>query len=145
MNTPQDILIFICACTGLIIALYFTLIYYGLISPEATWLPTICRMDEKSCSAVIHAPAARVLKIAPNFIFGIIYYVLCIITRWVDLHISTTDLSAHDILLMLSWSVVGLSLYLLYDLFFVIKMNCPLCFTAHALNITIALTLTFGY
>src|SRR5438552_18652203 len=58
---------------GLYIAAYFTLVYYGLISANTRLMPSVCRLEERTCQTVLGTRHARVFG-APNSLLGILYY-----------------------------------------------------------------------
>jgi uncharacterized membrane protein len=47
-------------------------------------------------------------------------------------------------LTIVAWGTVAFGVYLVWSLVFVIRVPCSLCFVAHALNLVIALVLTWG-
>lgn len=130
---------------GFLISLYFTLVYYKMITPSSPIIPSFCRMDEQSCVTIIHSPPAHLLKIAPNFVLALFYYT-ALITGTILNHIRATTLNELMIvMIVISWLVVGASLHLTHQLIFVMKTHCPLCFTSHIVNLGIAVALSVGY
>lgn len=135
-------LIFVLALAGLIISLYFTLAYYGRIR-KAHWIPEVlCAREGSSCVTVLQTPYARVLGI-PNSLLGIIYYILVMawaLKDWstpVDLYIRGAHLVLGNpvrLLIALSAATVILGFYLIYALRRWLRVDCPLCYTAHAIN-----------
>ncbi len=116
---------------GFLISLYFTAVYYGYMKGSNALLPkNIC--SKSSCTSVLATPFARVFKI-PNFVLGMMYYVLVMIFSFGGV--------GWEIIL-LSWFFVGFSLYLAYVLIVKLKTPCMLCYAAQTINIIIALMLT---
>jgi uncharacterized membrane protein len=66
------------AAVGLYIAVYFTLVYYGVLEPGTTLMPRVCRLDERTCQTVLSTRFARVFGV-PNSRLGVLYYA-CVIT-----------------------------------------------------------------
>jgi len=50
--------------------------------------------------------------------------------------------SARALSLILAWLSLGVSVYLVAQLLFVLKRNCPLCLRAHSLNLALTLAVT---
>jgi uncharacterized membrane protein len=122
---------------GLYIAAYFTLVYYKIISANTKLMPNVCRLEEHSCQTVLGSRFARVFGV-PNSLLGVGYYV--IVTA-----VLLSGLSASGVtvgLLAVAWFTVALGVLLAYSLFFIIKIPCPLCLTAHTINLTLAILLT---
>ena len=127
---------------GLADALYFTLAYYGRVK-KARWVPQIlCAREGSSCVTVVQTPYARVFGV-PNSLLGIIYYVLLIVwglgSSWPDFWFvgwnrSLVDFSFFDFLILASIITMGLGFYLIYALRRKLHVDCPLCYTAHAIN-----------
>ncbi len=134
MNTVLLLL----ALSGLYISLYFTLVYYGKIRPEGGFVPAFCTLDEKDCQRVIVHPHARIFLV-PNFILGIVYYGLVLMVVFFG---GGPVLSGG--IMYASWLTVGVAFFLLYSLLYKVGMFCPLCLTAHGINILIACVLTYG-
>lgn len=132
-------LVLLSALIGLYISAYFTLVYYRKIKPDTLFIPAFCRLDENTCQLVIRHNDARVFWI-PNFVLGIVYYIMILLLLVVpDFAFLYTGL------LYVSWLNVALAIYLIHSLLFVVKILCPLCLAAHAVNIIIAFILTFWW
>ena len=58
---------------GLLISVYFTLVYYRLIAPDSRFLPRFCTLSEGSCRTILDAPQARLFGL-PNSLLGLVYY-----------------------------------------------------------------------
>ena len=128
------ILIFLLSLTGLWISVYFTGVYYKWFQPDVKWIPQVCRLDEKSCLNVLATPRAKLFGV-PNSAFGMCVYSFLIIGIFLPVP-GWTILS----LLLISAALLR-SVYLAYSLIFVTKISCPLCFTTHAINLTLFLLL----
>jgi len=124
---------------GLYISTYFTLVYYRKIKPDTRYIPAFCHLDEDACQLVIRHRNARVFRI-PNFVLGIVYYLLILL-----LLLMPEFAFLQTVLLYTSWLTVALAIYLVHSLVFVVKILCPLCMAAHAVNIVISIILTFWW
>jgi len=71
-------IIAILAIVGLAIASYFTAIAYHWVQPDASWIPTFCRMDEKTCASIVFTDEARVFGL-PNSLLGQLYYLTLLV------------------------------------------------------------------
>ncbi len=124
------------AIIGLSIASYFTAIAYHWVQPDASWIPTFCRMDEKTCASIVFTDEARVFGL-PNSVLGQLYY----LTLLVGVGLGAVEGALLYGLLAASTVTVGLALYLSYSLLFVLRVPCKLCFTTHGLNILLCVLL----
>ncbi len=135
------VLVVLLALAGLADALYFTFAYYGRVR-KARWVPEIlCAREGSSCVTVLQTPYARVFGV-PNSLLGIFYYLLLV--GWAVWARRLRVLRGGDIMEVLppSWMVlvvvsavtVGLGSYLIYALRRKLHTDCPLCYTAHAIN-----------
>jgi uncharacterized membrane protein len=125
------------AAVGFYIAAYFTLVYYGIVSASTKLMPSVCQLEEHSCQTVLGTSYARVFGV-PNSLLGVLYYltvIVLLITGSAGAFIAAATIAV-------AWFTVALGFYLIYSLFFVIKIPCPLCLTGHAINLTLALLLT---
>ena len=122
---------------GLYIAAYFTLVYYGSISANTRLMPSVCRLEERTCQTVLGTRYARVFGV-PNSLLGVLYYLTVIAI----LLMGWTVAPITGVLIAVAWFTVLLGLYLAYSLFFIIRIPCPLCLTGHAINLALAVLLT---
>ena len=123
-----ELLLTSCAFAGLGIASYFSLVYYRVIEADNRWVPSFCRMERGACMRILDTPQAKVLGV-PNSVLGMLYYgaILFIpIDRFEALFLVASIFS------------VGLGMYLVHALAVRLKTHCPLCYTAHAINLVIA-------
>ena len=136
------VLIVFLSFAGLADALYFTFAYYGRIR-KARWVPEIlCAREGSSCVTVVQTPYARVFGV-PNSLLGIVYYLLLIagamenwsfgINRYVHFARVAIPLGL-GLLIFLSAGTTILGFYLIYALRRKLHVDCPLCYTAHAIN-----------
>ncbi len=121
------------AAVGLMIASYFTAVRYRWVAPDVRWIPTFCRMDDKTCASVVFTPSAQVFG-PPNSLFGQIYYTALLVAVALD---AFGDLLVWQAFVAASIVTVGLALYLGYALLVVLRVPCPLCFTSHGINTVI--------
>jgi len=123
-----ELLLVSCALAGLSIALYFSLVYYGVIEADNRWIPSFCRMEKGACVRILDTPEAKLLGF-PNSVLGVIYY----------LAILFVPIDRYETLFLLASIVsVGLGMYLVRVLIARLKVHCPLCYTAHGINLVIA-------
>jgi uncharacterized membrane protein len=130
---------------GLADALYFTFAYYGRIK-KARWVPEIlCAREGSSCVTVVQTPYARVFGV-PNSLLGIAYYLLLIagaMSYWsfgIDLYVHSTYVVypfGLVLLIIISAGTTLLGFYLVYALRRKLHVDCPLCYTAHAINVAL--------
>ena len=130
---------------GLADSLYFTFAYYGRIR-KARWVPEIlCARESSSCVTVVQTPYARVFGV-PNSLLGIVYYLLLIagaVGNWsfgINVYVHLTRAVyplGLVILIIVSAGTTVLGFYLIYALRRKLNVDCPLCYTAHAINFTL--------
>jgi len=134
-------LICILSVAGLALSLYFTFAYYGRIK-KARWVPAIlCAREGSSCVTVVQTPYARVFGV-PNSLLGIVYYLLVIslvlrgMRKPIDVVLLRTYLiiAPVPVLILPGVATVLLGFYLIYALRRKLHIDCPLCYTAHAIN-----------
>ena len=125
------------AAIGLYIAGYFTLVYYGLLATNTKLMPSVCQLEERSCKTVLGTRYARVFGV-PNSLLGVLYYLMVITVVPGGFTASPVSVA----LIAVAWFTVALGLALVYSLFFIIKIPCPLCLTGHAINVTLAILVT---
>lgn len=136
--------IVVLALAGLADALYFTFAYYGRIR-KARWVPEIlCAREGSSCVTVVQTPYARVFGL-PNSLLGIVYYLGLIL--WAFSHrteqaaLSRPFAVFTDGLIIIAAGTAVLGGYLIYALRRKLGVDCPMCYTAHAINAAILLLL----
>ncbi len=120
------------ALAGLANALHFALAYYGRVK-KSRWVPEIlCAREGSSCITVLRTPYARIFNV-PNALPGIAYYLLLI---------GGVAAGRSFAFVWLPWLLIGasactviLSFYLMYALRRRLQTHCPLCYTAHAINV----------
>jgi len=133
-------LIFLLALLGLAIATYFTGVAYRLIPPDTRYIPRVCRLGEDTCRKVVDTPRARVFGV-PNSLLGMIYYVALMALAVAGTAPPWLDLAYR----LVAWGTVALGVFLTYSLLFITRVPCVLCFTSHALNLVIAIILTWAW
>jgi uncharacterized membrane protein len=124
----------ILAIAGGAISLYFTFVYAGKIPPGHWLVPPFCRMDDSSCSYVIHTREARIFGI-PNVVAGLLFYGIL----GIFVLSPTFEYTETIKMLLLTGSAVSvlLGIYLVYALFVTLKVRCTLCIIAHGINLAI--------
>jgi uncharacterized membrane protein len=120
-----------------LIATYFTAVSYRWIDPTAAWIPSFCRMGERTCSSIVFTPRARVLGI-PNSVLGQIFYLILVAGILGGFIFSSPFFYFY---LAGSLLTVLLGIYLTYSLLFLTRVPCKLCFTSHAINLAIFILL----
>lgn len=139
-NAAWSVLVGGLAAVGLYISLYFTLLTYGLISLHGAFVPKVCRLDEQSCASVVHTPAARLFAGIPNAVLGIGYYTV-ILVALVTGGWSRPGLLAA--LLVAGAVTIVVGVYLIVQLYRVMRVSCPLCVATHVINLLLAVM--FGW
>jgi uncharacterized membrane protein len=133
-------LAFVLALAGLADALYFTFTYYGRIK-RVRWVPEIlCAREGSSCVTVVQTRYARVFGV-PNSLPGIFFYVA--VGSWT---LTGGIVQARWLvwaLIAASAVAVALGFYLIYALRRILHTDCPLCYTAHAINAALLVLLIF--
>ena len=138
MNTVHYIVIAL-AAIGFYIASYFTLVYYELLAPSTRLMPSVCRLKDRTCQTVLTTKYARLFGV-PNSLLGILYYGAVIVivgSGW-------TGAPVGSALIVMAWLAVAVGFLLVYSLFFIIRIPCPLCLAGHTINLLLALFLTLG-
>ena len=149
MSRAVPILVIILALVGLADSLYFTFAYYGRIR-KARWVPEIlCAREGANCLTVLQTPYARVFGL-PNSLLGIVYY-LVLLAAMIENHFSRERWYVHStyfeipllkgLLILISAGTIVLGFYLIYALRRKLHIDCPLCYTAHAINVAILMLL----
>jgi len=141
-------LILILSLAGLLDALYFTLAYYGRVR-KARWVPEIlCAREDSSCVAVVRTLYARVFGL-PNSLLGSAYYLGLI--GWIlagggQASAAGPAVWLHGVwwlLVAASGVAVVLGFYLIHALWRILRVHCPLCYAAHAINLALMVLLIF--
>ena len=123
--------------TGFVISSYFTGAAYHRITPDTRWIPAVCRMDAQTCAAVVFARQARVFGV-PNSLLGQVFYAAVAVAAGVG---GLEHAVARVALTAASGGTVLLGLYLTWSLVVVLRVHCPLCYTAHVINLALFVTL----
>ena len=123
---------------GMLISVYFTLVIYHIMKPDARIVPLICRMEEGACFAIIDTRDARVFGV-PNAFLGILYYLSVIV--FVTMFQSDSESILYQVVVSISAGTVILGAYLTYALLLKLRTPCPLCFIGHGINLGIFLLL----
>ncbi len=121
------------AAVGLAIASYFTAVAWRWTTPDGRWIPSFCRLEERTCAAVVFTPSARVFG-PPNSLLGQVFYAALLAGAAFDW---LTDPRLRPLYLGASLVTVGLGVYLSYALLFVLRVPCRLCFASHGINAVI--------
>jgi uncharacterized membrane protein len=133
---------------GLADALYFTFAYYGRVR-NSRWVPQVlCAREGSSCVTVVRTPYGSVFGV-PNSLLGIVYYVLLLIWAVAGqstafgfrLGMTSYSITFTDLLIAASAVTVGLGFYLVYALRRILHTDCPFCYLAHAINLTLLVLL----
>ena len=132
-----SLLLVVLALAGFIISSYFTAVAYRWIRPDAAWIPSFCRLGEKTCATIVFTPRARVFGV-PNSVLGQLFYPL-ITAGTVEGFLFTFPI--FHLSLLASLVTVLLGLFLTYSLLFLTRVRCILCFTSHAINVVIFILL----
>jgi uncharacterized membrane protein len=88
--------------------------------------------------SVVQSERAKVVRGLPNAAIGLVYYG-ALAAAVPFLHVGVVWACA----LAASLAAAAMSLYLAYSLLFVTRMPCVYCWTAHAVNVALAIALLF--
>ena len=119
---------------GLYASVYFTLVYYGTVRANSKLVPQFCRMEEDGCMQLLHHRDARLFGL-PNSLLGVVFYAMVIV-------VLVFEPNGIVWIRYAAWLAVAVSVYLLYSLFVIVKVPCPVCLIAHVMNIIIAISLS---
>jgi uncharacterized membrane protein len=140
--------VIVLALAGLADALYFTFAYYGRVR-QSRWVPQVlCAREGSSCVTVVRTPYGSVFGV-PNSLLGIIYYVLLMVwaMAWQSTNLSVRigmmsySITLTDLLIAVASVTVALGFYLVFALRRILNTDCPLCYAAHAINLTVLVLL----
>lgn len=134
-------LVFLLAGIGLYAALYFLFVHYEIIETETGMLPSFCRLTDVQCASLVHSPDAHLFGM-PNATLGVVYYVVVVaegVFGWGEVPLWFARGTV-----IISWFVVAVGSYLVYSLFFKLRVPCRVCIAAHVVNLALAALLTFG-
>jgi len=137
------VIIGVLSLAGLADALYFTLAYYGRVR-RARWVPRIlCAREGASCVTVLQTPYAHVSGV-PNSLLGIVYYLLLMGWALPARRLDAFYVVVYALALPLRWVLAAgsalpviLGCYLIYALRHRLHVACPLCYTAHGINLAL--------
>ncbi len=130
--------IIILSFLGLANSIYFTFAYYGRVK-KARWVPEIlCARDGSSCVTVVQTRYARVFGV-PNSLLGIVFYLA--VGGWGLAGVTSAGHWLNGALIVTSAGTVALGFYLIYALRRILHIDCPLCYTAHAINAALLILL----
>jgi len=106
---------------------------YGHYRVLPAWLtgPEICQMEHGGCAVLFRTPRASLLGV-PNALLGVLLYVLLaigLVRGW-----------PASLLLAMTLPALAMSAFLAWSLF-TRKLQCRICWTGHAANLVLALTL----
>jgi uncharacterized membrane protein len=129
------ILVIILALVGFGDSLYFMMVHYGLTDAEPPEFPVCPASEHGTCATVARSPQAEIFGL-PSCLFGLAFYAAIIGAAGLRLMFGFWPVP--QILAAVSVLAAVFSLYLAYTLVFQIQILCPLCFTAHAINLSLA-------
>lgn len=121
---------------GLLISVYFALMFHNILSPDSTLIPKVCRMQKSSCVSILASREARLLGIQ-NFYPGMVYYGLILLWIFESDRVEWFT----GFLKIASGLTVLAGLYLTFSLLFKLKVRCVLCLTSHGINFLLFLIL----
>lgn len=131
----MNLLLIAFSLAGIYVAVYFSLVFYGVPSAATAIVPSFCQPENGVCQSIVHHRDGQIFGI-PNSVLGSAYYVIVLMT--VSLHLAWL----MPALVVVSWFVVAVGVYLSYSLLSKIKVVCFLCIASHVLNFLIAVVLT---
>ncbi|HEY6952691.1 MAG TPA: vitamin K epoxide reductase family protein [Bacteroidota bacterium] len=130
------ILVAVFSCAGLLISLYFTIVYYKPAAGIDRYVPSFCRIEPESCASLLGTRQARLYGM-PNFVLGLLFYTGLVGSAlsgilWKQLHL---------LLVLGSLVSVATGIYLTDVLIVRLKIHCTLCLASHAINLALCLIL----
>jgi len=132
----STILIVVLAGSGALIAAYVALVTIGAIPPDAAWVPRVCRMEESACAVIVHHPDAALFGI-PNAFLALALYAGVLAAA-----LAPGNAVVLEGVRVALWGSVAAGAYLTYSLLVRLKVFCPLCLAAHAVNLSLAILLS---
>ncbi len=126
---------------GFLDALYFLLVAYRWMRPDPRWMPSVCRMSPGTCARIVDTREGRLFGV-PNALPGLVWYAMMVGAGTIAL--VTGDVPYCESLLALSLLVLLVTLYLIYALVARLRVVCTLCYLAHAINLGVAVVLSFA-
>lgn len=133
------IIMIVLAAIGVADSIYLTLIHYQLIghTPQIV----ACSLGPGGCKKVLDSPNASLFGL-PNAELGLMYF--SILMGAITIRILTGKWVKPW--LFLGFMVVGLfySIFLLYDMLFILGVPCPYCILAHTSNLLIFVLFTLS-
>ena len=131
-----DFVIVFLSLIGFLISSYFTAVSYRWIRPDEKWIPTFCRLGERTCATIVFTPRACVFGL-PNSVLGQVFYAALVIGALTG----RFEGGPLTLYLLASLVTVVLGAYLTYSLLFLTRVPCKLCFTSHFINLVIFIML----
>ncbi len=99
--------------------------------------------DKAGCETVLLTSQAALFAGLPNTVLGIFWYAA--LALWSIAKIWMPPPQWLDTMMVLgAAATMGVSIYLMVTLFFLLRQSCSLCYTAHAINIVILCLLLLG-
>jgi len=136
---------------GLADALYFTVAYYGRVR-QSRWVPqVVCAREGSSCVTVVRTPYGSVFGV-PNSLLGILYYGLLLLwavagqsaSLTVRINMTSFVITFTDLLIAAGSMTVVMGFYLVFALRRLLRIDCPLCYAAHAINLLLLVLLVIA-
>lgn len=134
-------LLALAALVGLLDAGYFVGVAYGLMRPDASWVPRACRMDEETCASIVDTAYGRVFGL-PNAVYGAAWY--AVVLALAGTLLAGGAMPSCRLALLAAAGAVLFSVYLIWALVQRLGVRCPLCYLGHGLNLTILVLLAVG-
>lgn len=111
------------ALLGLLNSVYFALLYFRVVSPDHSSLPSFCRIGENTCQSVVFTRDGSLLGF-PNSLLGIAYYLL--LMGVAASRVVAGRYMLLDLALAASAGAVLMGVYLIWALLVKLKQPCPL-------------------
>lgn len=134
MKFVVPVVIGVLALVGLADSVYLSLAHYGVVEVETPVLTEMCEPRAGTCESVQRTSQATTLGV-PNSMLGVGYYML--VAAATAARLLTGRWFAPRLMLALTIAAMCFSIYLLYVLVFQIRVLCPYCMLAHAINIAL--------
>ncbi len=119
------------AFAGGALSFYFYGVYKGILSGRQWWIPSLCRIDNRTCIDIVNTPFGSIAGV-PNALSGTIF----LFAYTSALFCTYLGIIPVSIPFLMGMFTMFIGLYLVYGL---VKLSakCVVCLTVHALNLII--------
>lgn len=134
------ILVIILGLIGLVDSIYYTSAHYGLMGFGSSLMPMVCDSEKNVCEMLASTNYASTMGV-PNSLFGIGYYAIVLLAAGIRL--ATGEWVYPRMLAAIAVLAAVFSVYLAWLMITQVRVICPLCVTAQAINVVLAAVLVW--